>query len=714
MLPATILNMLASLEEISGHKAQVDQLKDFGQVLLDRPEDAAGLLDAIAAMTGAGVREEQVTQLLGMALDEARMARESGQNRGAAFIDAMEARLDRLVGDDHLSFKGRLALSSSWVRAGLVPPESLAAEAGHFTGTVPDLPLGEPQEIASVFEGLFDDLLQGSDGSSSALHAMFAEMLPAAPADARCALVRIAVSRPPELFAELGCAWLLDASEAIRSAAADGLSDRFAAGHLSADVLARLTIMRSWVMDDAVKDRLDVLIREGTRQGIGGQKRRAQPKIHRIIASMVDGSGAQSMAAAFQTGSCRGVAVVLLKQGFGVKDAHVIPCASATEQRAIIAGISDELHAYDVSRDYMIQATGIALSDGIGMGRGPVPGLVEVAQSCGLGDLRPGQTAIGDLLTLADPDSRIAHLSIQARGRLIMASQSWEDRYPISSSWFEDSDAVVETLDDATSQAALKRGLWNILETRRAHWAMLIARNALLLKAAGEDHADEFVAVAAALSNGRDLKKTPVMQQVFDQSLDVWSLRESDSGGMFSDVDPDLFFDVMSSEMPADMPIPTVRTEKKGELSEFLQSASLTEPWLEGYLIGVCTAPIFISPPDWLGPLLNLIAQELESERKMERFVELLMLRYSATLSKLDAADDTPLIPREFPLVPVWADGYLTAWEANKANWPAKTLSRQDKAMRKLLENATEGRIDRTGFASMPAWLRQCFADQRM
>jgi hypothetical protein len=33
--------------------------------------------------------------------------------------------------------------------------------------------------------------------------------------------------------------------------------------------------------------------------------------------------------------------------------------------------------------------------------------------------------------------------------------------------------------------------------------------------------------------------------------------------------------------------------------------------------------------------------------------------------------------------------------------------------IRKILEDATEGRIDRTGFAStLPAWLRQRFAEQ--
>lgn len=158
-----------------------------------------------------------------------------------------------------------------------------------------------------------------------------------------------------------------------------------------------------------------------------------------------------------------------------------------------------------------------------------------------------------------------------------------------------------------------------------------------------------------------------------------------------------------------------IRVEKKGEVARLLKPAGLIEPWLDGYLMGVCTAPVFVSPPDWLGPLLHFVAPNLETERKLQRFVELMMLRYNETFSRLRAPDEVRLIPVEFPLVPTWADGYLTAWEANKAARPAKRLGKRGKAVRKLLEAATQGRIDRTGFAStLPAWLRQRFAEQKL
>ena len=316
------------------------------------------------------------------------------------------------------------------------------------------------------------------------------------------------------------------------------------------------------------------------------------------------------MAAAIQSGrSSRSVAVVLLKQGFGVKDAYVIPCASATEQRDVIATITDEIEACDVSGDYMSDAICLALSEGLETGMAPVPGLVDVAQVCGLTELRPRAAAVGDILALADPEGGTAGLSVQARGRLVNASRSWADRYPMLSSWFEDSDETVEALETATSRTALKRAMWNVLEARREHWAKVIARNALLFKAAGVDGANEFVAVAAAMMEGRDLKKTPVMQFVFDQSLDVWFDRRSAPGDLFGGRSPDLPFGEMPRSLPAEMPPLDLKPEKKGELAKLLDPAGLTEPWLDGYLTGICTAPLFVSPPDWLGPLIHLVSE---------------------------------------------------------------------------------------------------------
>ncbi|WP_334062882.1 UPF0149 family protein [Limimaricola cinnabarinus] len=701
--------MLTALAQASDPMAQASALKRFGRALLERQDDAAALLAQVAG-SAIGDDDERMSQLLSTVLDEARMARENGQRQGALFIDALEAQLGELVASNDLTFRGSLAVSGAWIRAGLTPPDILAARQDAFTDAVED---GEdPAALETLLDGLIGSLTREHGGNVSVLHALFAEMLPTVPPEARRALVRLAVARPKEIFAELGCAWLLDPNADIRFGAVEGLADRLAAGTASAEMLTRLTILRSWLADAALRDRLDGLVREAMRKGVAGAAREPERKLHRIIASPVDGSGAQSMAAAVQAGGTRSVAVVLLKQGFGVKDAYVLPCDSATEQRRILATLTDEIEALDVPRAYMEQALGIALGEGLEAGLAPVPGLVDVAQACGLAELRPLSASVEDMLDLADPEGRVASLTVQARGRLITASEHWPDAYPVLDSWFEDSDEIVVALESAKSHTALTRNMWRLLEDRRAHWTAVIARNALLLSAAGADHADEFIAVAAALKDGRDLKKTPVMTFICKQSIMVWMDRREEPDGPF-DASPDMSF-ASSPRASAKRTMPHAAPEEAGELGKLLHPVGLTEPWLEGYLMGVCTAPLFVAPPDWLSPLIHLVGPSLKTEKKLTRFVDLLMPRYNGVVSTLQAPDQD-LLPADIPLIPIWADGYLTAWEATKPSWPAKALGAKGKSIRKALEQATEGRIDPTVFqVTLPAWLRERFAAQKM
>ena len=97
----------------------------------------------------------------------------------------------------------------------------------------------------------------------------------------------------------------------------------------------------------------------------------------------------------------------------------------------------------------------------------------------------------------------------------------------------------------------------------------------------------------------------------------------------------------------------------------------------------------------------------------MKRLVELLMLRYNDMLVRFRDGAPTDLVPTEFIELPIWSDGYLTAWETTKPCWPTRALGKQGKAIRKMLEAATEGRVDTGGFAAtLPSWLAHRFDEQ--
>jgi len=713
MLSPRIQSLLKALPQNPGATGARHASQRVALSLLAEPEQALAVVEAIARLETRHDHDERLVSLLSSTLDEARMARENGKTVGANFIDQLEDRIRGLKAQDALTDPGRLFLASCWVRAGLHTPDALAGEFSMPEDMGEELDLSDAADLEPLIDKLLEEVSGGQMGSISALHSGFAELMATFPAPVRRAVVRRVVSRPKTVLEELGCALLLDGRAEIRRGAIDGLADRLAANAMTSNMIGRLTVMRSWIADDDTRTRIDALVRNALRQETDHAPSRTAPKVHRAFTSLVDGTGAQSMCIALQVGGTRSVAVVLIKQGFGLKDAYLVPCSSASEQRRLIDMIATEVETRDVPVDYIEEAIAIGLSDGLQTGHPPAAGLAGVVQAMGWSELRPRPASVCDIAALADPQGQVPAMSTQARGRMINASSEWKTHFPmISESWFEDSDAFTTAIEASKTPAALKRGLWKGLEARRIHWARVIARMAHLLHATGDPQALQFVAVATALEEGRALKKTPIMEIICDQSFQVW-LQDNVSGHASPGEDDHTPFEATRDPAPAGMTMPDIPPEKPGELSKLLKPAGLTEWWVDGYMMGVCTAPEFVPPGAWVQILLNIIGPEIKSDKTLQRILDLLMLRYNGTLTNLRTPVGVALMPEEETLMSIWADGYLTAWEGNLEYWPKAKLGKNDRNARELLENAASWKADVDRFRkTIPNWLRQRFVAQ--
>lgn len=691
-MDAHISKMVRTVEAAKLPTVQSELLRRCGKDLFARPDLCAELIHE--AKTGP-LSNGQMS-VLTAALDEARMADENAQRKGRAFLDDMRDVVALL--DTELTSQAALSLSSAWTRAGLTPPTSLAhsvipedPDAFADTDGIPDIP-------DEMFDGIFKGFNEIGEQSVSAMLALLDEMLPTLPSEARFAFIRKLATRSEPLCGEAAAALLLATDPSVRAGALAGLALREEAGDLSQALFSRITLIRSWLQDEGTLRGIDEIIRSALKSGTQAPVARSKPKIHRAVSSMIDGSGAQSISMAIQSGSRRALAVVLLKQGFGVKDAFVIPCSSATEQKKMIGQIMDEAGAVDTTADYVFAALAWALADGQAMGTMPAAGLLDVVETAGFGDLRPREA---DITSAADPDGEVSALSARARGSLIMASEDWPDRFPISDSWFEDSDASSDAIESAATRNSMNRKLWQHLETRRDFWAMVFARNAALLAAAKDPTAAEFVAVSQAMTEGRDLKKTPIMHFVHGMSFEAWVHQDGppmQSGGL----------EVTEERLPPGTYAevgPFGATEKKA-LDKLLRPAKITLPWMDGFLTGLCTAPKFIKPSDWIVTIFNVVAEDLASEDDMQKLLDLIVLAYNHRLSLLrDGAPSEVLFPGDPILFSIWADGYLTAWEAHKPHWPAKSLGKDGKAMRTLLEEAADCKTQTDQTPALRNWL---------
>jgi len=443
--------------------------------------------------------------------------------------------------------------------------------------------------------------------------------------------------------------------------------------------------LRSWLPKDAARACLDTLLHQALRRRVSGGTARQPWQVHKILATLPDGTGSQSIGVSIQHGSQRALAMLLLKQDFGVKDAYTIPCTSATEQRRILASLQGETGALPVPPGYLVQALELALADGLSRGLPPAAGLLAIAEACGLTGLRPQGRTTAELLAEFDPEARLSALSPQARGKLINASAFWPDDHPLTGCWFEDSDASRDMLDTARAPRTMETVLWKWLENRREWWARIMARSALLLQATGHDGAPSFAATAGSLLDGRALRKTPIMLEILHQTIGAWlhsgaiADGAGDGAGDGHGFDPEIAMQMLDD--PDDLaPLPA--PEKSGELGKLLEGTALSPDWIDGYLAAICTAPGIISPDRWVAPVLHATISAL-TERSLQRFIDLLMHRYNAALAALA---DRKGLERAFGLrdnlgLRDWFEGFMAGKQSFKPSWPAKALGPNDRAM---------------------------------
>jgi len=697
MLPDYLKETLKTLRAATSDAEISACLDRSDSWLLNQPDAGTALAETIGSSDRDNLREDDLSQIFESALNTARMAAENGQVVGQVFLDALEARIVDLAQSETLTAAGCFSLSRTYVRAGLVPPEELELNESLLARSREFLSGAELKDPDAGFPAVFDDLIKQADGELSVIHATLSEMLPAMPTEMRYTVVAETTSRTGDVFDHLATAWLLDELPQMRLAAAAGLEARLASGRFDPALAADLVMLRAWMPGDAAQGKVDALIRQAMKRGIAGGPGPKPWKLHKVLASLPDGVGAQSIALAVQSGSRRGVAMLLIKQGHGVKDAYVVPFSSAGEQRRLLVGIEEDAGALEVTHDYTGTALAVALADGLAHGMPPAAGLVEIARICGFTNLRPDARTTEQLVHDIDPEHRVQSKSPQARGRLINESEYWRDRFAIIESWFEDSDALSEHLKPAYNIRTFETALWKWLESRRDWWARIIARAAQVMIASEDKYADAFVATAQALQAGRDLRKTPIIRNIFEQTHNIWT------GG-----DRQIDSEIITETLPEDAERPAPqRAEQPGELRRLLQGAEISVDWVDGYLTAIRLAPKMIAPGAWLENLLPYALEAL-SENKLQRFLDLLTLRYNTLGDQLcDPSTMGAVLGSMSDLdLEDWANGFSDGYESFKSSWPAKSLSKNDHAMLRHIRLLSREPQSRSGSTALLApWL---------
>jgi hypothetical protein len=164
--------------------------------LLHRPALGGQLVARICAAEEDAADLEPLSDLLGAALDAARLAKESGKKRGETFLTTVTSAVELAAGQGRLSPVHRLILARIWARNGLTAPAALQLSADDIDGA-DKAPTPQDRAAAdTMLDGLFRELMAQSGGDALGLHASLTETFPAMPAEMREQVIGWSIERP--------------------------------------------------------------------------------------------------------------------------------------------------------------------------------------------------------------------------------------------------------------------------------------------------------------------------------------------------------------------------------------------------------------------------------------------------------------------------------------------------------------------------------------
>jgi hypothetical protein len=483
--------------------------------LLASEEVAMGLVVLIGHLKD---ENDDAVMLFGLLLDEARMGLENDADYAKGFLETVEMAIGAGLAAGSFEQHHLLGFAGQYRRVGLPVPATLMVDPDKMT-----VPYGaEEFDLSENIESIARDILAQGGGALDLFTALD-EMSAALPEEMLAGFVNHLVTLDGAIFERCALYFILSGGTVVQEATLAGLSHRLEATGLQGDTMVFLPIIRGWLGAGSAQKGVDGLIKHARRRGCGGKIAfQGESKIREIVATITDGAGAQNIAILVEQGKQFFVAMLLTKDGYGIKDAFVIPCKSQEEAESTIMQPRLEGQGADISATTLEILLEAAIADGIRNNCPPAPGILDVMDTCDLFNLRPQALSLQGLLEFIDPERKIQDGTSQALGRWTNNDMALDFLEPLTDSWFEDNQETRKVIATAKTRRSAEIGIWKYLETRRDLWAKRFLQTAAMLKDADRPREwQTLTASAYGLMNNRPLKRIPLMEDIVELTIDA-------------------------------------------------------------------------------------------------------------------------------------------------------------------------------------------------
>ena len=520
----TRLGKLIAQDIARGHVG--DLLHGVGDTLAGDPKAMPTLLDLMAKESTRKKPDDLLIAAYGMMLGQGLEVLRYGVDRvypeAAAAIAAIKAEVRTLVQAGRLEPAILLLVLQQFASARLPLDDGLQALLNEAMESAP------PSAAAAADIGDFlIDLARHLDGDAFAIHGQLAEQAAVVPEPHRAAMAAALLEAPEPSLREAAIGWLLDGGATTRHSVVGLLEQAAGRRPVSGSMLRRMITLRNW-LPESERPALDALVKACRLKGAECAPLAAAAVVA-AVASGIDGSGAQSLFVLAKEGRKHAVASLLVKHGVGVRDAWVSHGMTRNQAEGMLNSIDIQIELFDISMDYLRETLGHALSLNARSGSLPPFGLIDVLETLGLATANPeplpGEMALERLI--GDIPGRMRGAASVKRA--LKASARWPEQYGFLQSWFEDGGDLDGLLDDEklSGEQRLALVLEEYLPSRRADWADLLCRTALMLRAAPEEDRAwlDFVLVAREVAGERPLPEIPVMAMVALGTVEAWAAR---------------------------------------------------------------------------------------------------------------------------------------------------------------------------------------------
>jgi hypothetical protein len=461
--------------------------------------------------------------LLALALEYVRYRQDRGWEWADDMLTAFQQRLVEVAKVDAIPREDWFMMCSALTQA-RVPVADGVQTALADAGFKPEEALGPPEEMLQMVRHLMDELahmvsspfevVEALKGSGAMLPAMLRSFM----------ATELALSEHPVLR-EAVPLLLLDDESSVRVAAAGALEQIAHPETLSPDMLRRAITIRNWI-PAADRATLDSAIRKAR---LAGVEIGAWPQAARdleLYASIVDGSGAQSILSASRTGKKGLFGGLLLRHGTGVMDAWADAQLSRGQIGKMLREAQMAAPTARVEMGFVDTVVQHAIGASVEHGGVPPAALLEIAELLGgteWKDRRIDIKAEADrLFETLEPEDRSPRGVSAAFVRL----SEWMAKEDVFGSWFEEGPQVQKALAKLprTDMSGMVTVVMDdILPAQRTKWTERYLILALWCQAAADakqrTRARDAVVVAHALAGEEGLDEIPAMGVIAMQTV---------------------------------------------------------------------------------------------------------------------------------------------------------------------------------------------------